>query len=1023
MKTYKKIIFGLCLLISLTVGGLFAFSHKAAALTQNDFKQPPATYNLVGTSSISATLGGNVAVTFDNNGTNPTAKNLIFTPDSTSFIGGQFCAGSQITMPNQTPPGSTAQINVKWVNTGSNGSCNSNPPFVGPQSYSGKITLTSAGVPPPTNTSGSTSTCESNFVSPFAWIVCPVLNLADSIIGSAYGQVENQLCFNTGSSSTGGIQCNGPNSLVDGVKSAWSIFKNIASALLVIVMLVMVFSQAIGGGPFDAYTVRKMLPKLVAAVILMQLSWLLLKFAIDISNDLGSAIGKLMMAPFGGPNNMSLGNMIGNGVHVATGSTAGQAAFDVFATIATIGAFIYAIPALPLLALYVIVGVFIAFFVLVLRKLLIIMLVILAPVAFVCWILPGTERYWKMWSDNFLKLLAMFPLIMALLSAGRIFAYITSKSGNGASMFSPHLAVAHIGRLPVPYFGSATGFADLAIIIGAFFAPYFLLPKTFSWGGQALGAAGKAVENMTNKAAESPKKFLQTREEGYRAERRRKSQERLSGKRPYGGIGKVWQKPIDNFRSGKLDPTLGMPRLKIPEKSIGGKKLPGAGKSIGGSRRRFEATSGYSAAGRESSGKTAETAKNAAQQLFDTAADHDAVAQMLARGGQFDYIDKAGNKRTYKPPAGGEDYMIAAGFAGIGKYGTDGSNRVFQAELDRLRAKGGKHALLAEEILDDNVGSMKGKMDSMYRGFNRSEYQRVMTDKNLKVGGRDATDAERAQMAIRAARIGSVQSSVESMKDDWFGGMEAVEAQSLLAGLSQDISSTDAGAQADQRRAKSRGLMKKLWQDYQTAVANPNIHIAPGVHKAFKAYADENITTDAAGKEVNGLQQIKIDRENEVNTRLRGDLVKDDGTIERVDTTLQVREAPVLDVINRDATNVELIDEIGARTIMSRFDANGAPIRTAPAPGSQTVGSTAPGQASQGAGVINITHEQDVLRQSVPVPEDMINTPDSSGWTPRDYANAENQARGEYNHLRGLGVRTPEQEQRFQYYRSNFPNW
>jgi hypothetical protein len=104
MKTYKKIIFGLCLLISLTVGSLFTFSHKAAALTQNDFKQPPATYNLVSTSSISATLGGNVAVTFDNNSTNPTAKNLIFTPDSTSFVGGKFCAGSQITMPNQTAP-------------------------------------------------------------------------------------------------------------------------------------------------------------------------------------------------------------------------------------------------------------------------------------------------------------------------------------------------------------------------------------------------------------------------------------------------------------------------------------------------------------------------------------------------------------------------------------------------------------------------------------------------------------------------------------------------------------------------------------------------------------------------------------------------------------------------------------------------------------------------------------------------------------------------------------------------------
>jgi hypothetical protein len=82
-----------------------------------------------------------------------------------------------------------------------------------------------------------------------------------------------------------------------------------------------------------------------------------------------------------------------------------------------------------------------------------------------------------------------------------------------------------------------------------------------------------------------------------------------------------------------------------------------------------------------------------------------------------------------------------------------------------------------------------------------------------------------------------------------------------------------------------------------------------------------------------------------------------------------------------------------------------------------------PGQVQQGGGVINITHEQDALRQSVPVRTEMLNTPDASGWAPRDYANAENQGRDEFNYLRGLSVRTPEQEQRFQYYRANFPNW
>jgi hypothetical protein len=718
MKNYKKILFGLCLLIGVAAGSLLGSPHKAAALSKTDFQN--ATYKFDGSTSISANLGSAGTVAFVQTNNNP-LSNLVFTPSPVTFNGGQFCSGSKITMTTAQSP--TAQIDIKWFNTGSSGSCNSNPPFVGPQTYSGTIKITLTGVPPPANSGSTTSTCESNFVSPFSWIVCPVLSLADSIIGSAYGQVEGQLCFNTGTnSSTGGVVCNGPNSLVDGVKSAWSIFKNIASALLVIVMLVMVFSQAIGGGPFDAYTVRKMLPKLVAAVILMQLSFLLLKFAIDISNDFGSAIGRLMMAPFGGPANMDLGKLIGNGVHVATGSTGGQVAFDIFATIATIGAFVYAIPALPLLALYVIAGVFVAFFVLVLRKLLIIMLIILAPLAFVCWVLPGTERYWKLWSDNFLKLLAMFPLIMAMLSAGRIFAYITSKSGNGASMFSPHLAVAHVGRLPVPYFGSATGFADLAIIIGAFFAPYFLLPKTFSWGGQALGAAGKAVENMTNKATESPKKFLQNREESYRAERRRNSQRRFraeqgfSWKRPQS----IWQRPLDLARAGKLDPTLGTPRMKIPKgiPKVGGKVISE------GSNRRQESIDRYSEAGQkaEQEAKAASEARivNDRQRHRARGGDHDLYLQAISDGADSFYDPNLKENVDVSQHSRSEAGRMAAR-SQLGKLGAGMNWRYLENYYENTR-KNGSDAQRAEmrKFFDDNVETILPKLPHIYKSVGQA---------------------------------------------------------------------------------------------------------------------------------------------------------------------------------------------------------------------------------------------------------------------------------------------------------------
>lgn len=415
------------------------------------------------------------------------------------------------------------------------------------------------------------ATCESNFDSPFAWLICPVLHLGDGAAGLFNSFLEDQLCFKTTDesiSSTGSsVVCNGNNNLDPGVHNAWNIFKNLASELIVIALLIMIISQAIGGGPFDAYTIRKMLPKLVAAVILMQLSWVFLKWAIDLSNDVGAAIGNLMLAPFGGSDNVTLSKMLGHGIHVATGGDVGADAFTVFTTIAGIAGFVYAIPALPLLMLYVVLGLFIAFVTLVVRKILIILLVILAPLAFVVWVMPGMDKYWKMWKDNFTKILMMFPLIMAMLAAGRIAAYIAAGSPNGI-MFTPTFGIAHLGPLPIPYIASVSNFADLAIIIGAFFAPYFLLPQAFKWGGQLMGAASNAVSKLSNKAAEAPKNFLKEREKGYREERKRKSAERYADYRKQGaGMegfrkaykgGKIFAAPLDFFRAGSADPTLGL---------------------------------------------------------------------------------------------------------------------------------------------------------------------------------------------------------------------------------------------------------------------------------------------------------------------------------------------------------------------------------------------------------------------------------------------------------------------------------
>lgn len=704
------------------------------------------------------------------------------------------------------------------------------------------------------------SSCEASGFS-LAWILCPVFLSASKTANYLVGLFEDQLSF-TVSKDLGGAN--------SGVKTAWSSFTRISTALLVVAMLLMVISQAVGGGPFEPYTVRKLLPKLVAAAIFMQISWYALAWGIDLVNDIGHGLAAIMAAPFGGEQNLS---SLGRLLQHAGIDEKDAAGLNI---VAMIGGAIVASIALPMatgMAFAAALAIATGLIVLVFRKILIIMLIILAPVALVAAVLPGTDQYWKLWYKNLIKVLMMFPLAIAIVMAGRIFAYLVGGLNHGSD--GPFLAV-------------------LFVLIG-FFGPLFILPKTFKWGGEAMQAAGNAgfkARDYLNKNAQE--KYFKPRQEAWTTERRRQSQERVAGKTPYTKKTGWYRFPLDRFRSGSWDPLRGLP----------------------GNRNRFEARAGYEAAGRESAGKTFEAAKGSAQQLLDNAADHDAVARNLARGGEFDYIDKRGRQRRYKPPKGsGAFYMRAAGLTAIAKYGTDRSWRVFQAEIDRLRAEGGGAALMAEEVLDENVGVVKDKMDSMYRGFSLADYRRSID------GDRAAGRPIDYQKATRAARLSSIKSSIDSMKETWFNGMEGTEAVTLLAGLSQGIAAGD--SEAVQK-------MQKLWKDYQAANNNPNITINPGVHKAFKAYADGNPDSKSGGR----IDQINRDRDEEVMERYKGDIVHPDGTVEGVLTWRRARPHPVLDKIIRDNSNEDLIRDGGYAEYMERFfDGDGArKSEEAPAP-------------------------------------------------------------------------------------------
>jgi hypothetical protein len=223
----------------------------------------------------------------------------------------------------------------------------------------------------------------------------------------------------------------------------------------------------------DAYAIRKALPRLLIAAVTISLSWQIMQFAVVLTNDLGFGVRHIIEAPFcntvGGCNvsidPFTLGNNLFTPALLVIGS------FGIM-TLAGAGAL----------------SLFIAYTVLVLRQIVVILLIIVAPVAIIAYVLPSTNRTYKLWWESFSKALLMFPLITGMIAVGHVFAVISSKGNDTLSQ---------------------------TIAFFAYFAPYFMLPATFRLAGGAISGLG----NFANRSAQ-PVYGMLSRKRGEKAKAR-----------------------------------------------------------------------------------------------------------------------------------------------------------------------------------------------------------------------------------------------------------------------------------------------------------------------------------------------------------------------------------------------------------------------------------------------------------------------------------------------------------------------
>ena len=328
----------------------------------------------------------------------------------------------------------------------------------GLQSSWNSVTDTKGQIPPGavTGDSGTSAATDDNSCEAksgvTAWFACPFVAAA----GEALNWIDEQI--NTYMVISPDLYKDS-----DSLYQAWTAFRNIALSLLIAAMMVIVISTALSLSFLDAYTVKKAFPRLVVSIIFILLSWWVCVFLIDLINVIGQGILGLMTSPF--PTD-SLGALFEPNAGSAVGSWAilglgGFFAAAVPGTIGILGSWIGA-GLLVLLAAYV---------TLIARQMFIIVLIIFSPLAILAWIFPASSKAWRFWWEGFIKALLMYPMVMALIGAGRIFS---SVAGN-----------------------SAEGLLGAILKLTAYIIPYAFIPFTFKAAGGLFGNFAGMVNNRS----------------------------------------------------------------------------------------------------------------------------------------------------------------------------------------------------------------------------------------------------------------------------------------------------------------------------------------------------------------------------------------------------------------------------------------------------------------------------------------------------------------------------------------------
>lgn len=312
------------------------------------------------------------------------------------------------------------------------------------------------------------------------WIVCPVTNALADAMDFIYGVISSFLEVRP-------LQTTQDATLY----KAWSYMRNFANVAFVIAFLIVIYSQVTGVG-VSAYGIRKVLPRIVIAAILVNVSYWLCAIAVDLSNIFGASFQNIFSELRTGLSNNPNWNMQISWQEVTaavlSGSAGGLLGGYLLLSGTTIGGAVWML--IPVL-LTVVLAALVALVILALRQGLIVILIVVSPLAAVAYLLPNTESYAKKWGNLFQTMLVLFPIFSIVFGGSQLAGLLIIQNANNIIMVILGMAVQ--------------------------VAPLFVTPLIVKFSGTLLGRIAGMINNPNKGLIDRTRNWAKDRADVHRA--------------------------------------------------------------------------------------------------------------------------------------------------------------------------------------------------------------------------------------------------------------------------------------------------------------------------------------------------------------------------------------------------------------------------------------------------------------------------------------------------------------------------